>query len=64
MMIGGVFLPIEMFWFGWTSSPHIVWVLEVFSGAFLGAGVLFIFLQVSFHSCVEEKSKVLTMNRA
>lgn len=64
MAIGGVFLPIEMFWFGWTSSPHIIWVSEVICGAFLGAEVLLIFLQVSFHSCVEEKSKVLTMNRA
>ncbi|CAG8104721.1 unnamed protein product [Penicillium olsonii] len=45
MAIGGVFLPIGMFWFGWTSSPHISWVAQVISGSFLGAGVLLIFLQ-------------------
>ncbi|CAG8422992.1 unnamed protein product [Penicillium salamii] len=46
MAIGGIFLPIGMFWFGWTSSPHISWVPQVISGSFLGAGVLLIFLQV------------------
>lgn len=47
MMIGGVLLPSGMFWFGWTSNPHITWVPQVISGGFLGAGVLLIFLQVS-----------------
>ncbi|KAJ5081074.1 hypothetical protein N7456_013312 [Penicillium angulare] len=46
MMIGGILLPAGMFWFGWTSSPHITWVPEVISGGLLGAGVLLIFLQV------------------
>ncbi|KAJ5273712.1 hypothetical protein N7478_008837 [Penicillium angulare] len=45
MMIGGILLPVGMFWFGWTSSPHITWMPEVISGGFLGAGVLLIFLQ-------------------
>lgn len=46
MMVGGVLLPGGMFWFAWTSSPHITWVPEVISGGFLGAGILLIFLQV------------------
>lgn len=50
MMIGGVLLPGGMFWFGWTSSPHITWVPEVISGGFLGAGILLIFLQVGIPS--------------
>lgn len=45
-MIGGVFLPIGMFWFGWTSNPHSTRAPEVTAGAFLGAGVLLSFLQV------------------
>lgn len=48
MMIGGVLLPAGMFCIGWTSSPSITWVPQVISGAFLGAGVLLIFLQVSW----------------
>ncbi|KAJ6014361.1 hypothetical protein N7540_008952 [Penicillium herquei] len=46
MMIEGILLPAGMFRFGWTSSPHITWVPEAFSGGLLGAGVLLIFLQV------------------
>lgn len=46
MMVGGVLLPAGMFWFGWTSNPHITWVPQVISGGFLGAGIILIFLQV------------------
>lgn len=46
MMLGGFLLPAGMFWFGWTSNPHITWVPEVVSGGFLGCGVLLIFMQV------------------
>lgn len=46
MIIGGILLPIGMFWFAWTSSPNITWVPQVISGGFLGAGILLIFLQV------------------
>ncbi|KAJ5431721.1 hypothetical protein N7445_008219 [Penicillium cf. griseofulvum] len=45
MIIGGILLPAGMFWFGWTSNPHITWVPQVISGGFLGCGVLLIFLQ-------------------
>ncbi|RHZ67725.1 MFS transporter [Aspergillus thermomutatus] len=45
MMIGGVLLPAGMFWFAWASDPNIIWVPQVISGVFLGAGVLLIFLQ-------------------
>ncbi|KAJ5193520.1 hypothetical protein N7449_009662 [Penicillium cf. viridicatum] len=47
MIVGGIILPVGMFWFGWTSNSHITWVPQVISGAFLGSGVLLIFLQVS-----------------
>lgn len=53
MMLGGVLLPAGMFWFGWTSNPHITWIAEALSGSFLGAGILLIFLQVR-SVCVED----------
>ncbi|KAJ5125037.1 uncharacterized protein N7515_008862 [Penicillium bovifimosum] len=45
MIIGGILLPAGMFWFGWTSNPNVIWVPQVVSGGFMGAGVLLIFLQ-------------------
>ncbi|OQE36781.1 hypothetical protein PENCOP_c011G00591 [Penicillium coprophilum] len=45
MMIGSILLPVGMFWFGWTSNSHIIWVPQAVSGGMLGCGVLLIFLQ-------------------
>lgn len=45
MIIGAFLLPIGLFWFAWTSSPHITWVPQVIAGIPIGAGVLMIFLQ-------------------
>lgn len=45
MIIGAAILPIGLFWFAWTSSPHIHWAPQVIAGIPIGAGVQMIFLQ-------------------
>lgn len=46
MIAGAALLPIGLFWFSWTSSPHVSsWVPQVIAGVPIGAGVLMIFLQ-------------------
>jgi MFS transporter, DHA1 family, multidrug resistance protein len=45
MVIASFFLPIGLFWFGWTSSPQVSWVPQVFAGVPIGAGILVIFMQ-------------------
>jgi MFS family permease len=45
MILGAFLLPAGLFWFAWTSSPHITWVPQVISGIFIGWGILMIFLQ-------------------
>lgn len=45
MIVGAFLLPIGLFWFAWTSNPHITWVPQVIAGIPIGAGVLLIFLQ-------------------
>ncbi|THC98672.1 hypothetical protein EYZ11_001875 [Aspergillus tanneri] len=45
MMITSILLPVCLFWFGWTSSRHIVWVPQVLAGAPMGMGILIIFMQ-------------------
>ena len=45
MIVGAFLLPIGLFWFAWTSNPHISWVPQVLAGIPTGAGVLLIFLQ-------------------
>ncbi|KAM5539116.1 hypothetical protein V8D89_007339 [Ganoderma adspersum] len=31
-MVGGVFLPISLFWFAWTSDPPIPWIVPALAG--------------------------------
>ncbi|KAB8772384.1 hypothetical protein FH972_026673 [Carpinus fangiana] len=45
MIIGGFLLPIGLFWFAWTSSPHITPWPQIIAGVPIGAGVMVIFLQ-------------------
>lgn len=45
MILGGFLFPIGLFWFAWTSSPHITWVPQVLAGIPIGMGVMLIFLQ-------------------
>lgn len=45
MILGSFILPIGLFWFAWTSSPHITWVPQVLAGIPIGWGILMIFLQ-------------------
>jgi len=45
MILGSFILPMGLFWFAWTSSPHITWVPQVIAGIPIGMGILMIFLQ-------------------
>ncbi|KAJ9215579.1 hypothetical protein DTO166G4_2949 [Paecilomyces variotii] len=45
MMIASVILPAGLFWFGWTSSPHVHWFPQVLAGVPIGCGILVIFMQ-------------------
>lgn len=45
MIFGSFLLPIGLFWFAWTSNPHITWVPQVLAGIPIGCGIIMIFLQ-------------------
>jgi MFS transporter, DHA1 family, multidrug resistance protein len=45
MMLGAFMLPAGLFWFAWTSSPHITWVPQVLSGIPIGMAIFMIFMQ-------------------
>lgn len=45
MIVGAIVLPVGLFWFAWTSNPHITWVPQVLSSALLGMGCLVTFWQ-------------------
>jgi DHA1 family multidrug resistance protein-like MFS transporter len=45
MIVGAIALPIGLFWFAWTSNPHISWVPQVLSTALIGLGCMVPFWQ-------------------
>ncbi|KAJ5816146.1 Major facilitator superfamily domain general substrate transporter [Penicillium robsamsonii] len=45
-MVGGIALPIGLFWFAWTNSPNIHWMVSVAAGAPFGFGMVLVFLSV------------------
>lgn len=40
MMFAAVLLPVGLFWFGWTSDPHISWAAQAVAGVPIGMGIL------------------------
>lgn len=45
MIVGAIVLPIGLFWFAWTSDPHITWVPQVIASGVLGFGLVVPFWQ-------------------
>jgi MFS transporter, DHA1 family, multidrug resistance protein len=45
MIIGGIMMPIGLFWFAWTSDKNITWVPQVIAGIPIGMGIFMVFMQ-------------------
>jgi DHA1 family multidrug resistance protein-like MFS transporter len=45
MAVGGIILPVGLFWFAATSDPHFSWVPQGAAGIFIGCGIFMIFIQ-------------------
>ncbi|KAF2997208.1 hypothetical protein E8E14_001213 [Neopestalotiopsis sp. 37M] len=45
-MIGSIALPIGLFWFAWTNSPSIHWIVSIAAGAPFGFGMVLMFLSI------------------
>lgn len=45
-IIGGIALPIGLFWFAWTNSPSLPWAISVVASIPFGFGMVLIFLSI------------------
>jgi multidrug resistance protein len=43
-MLGGIAVPVGLFWFAWTNSPSIHWSVSIVAGVPFGFGMVLIFL--------------------
>jgi MFS family permease len=45
-IVGGICLPIGLFWFAWTNSPNIHWIVSIIATAPFGFGMVLVFLGI------------------
>lgn len=44
-MVGAFFIPICLFWFGWSARPSIHWIMPIAGTGFFSAGALLLFVR-------------------
>ncbi|KAL8665705.1 MAG: hypothetical protein Q9202_002015 [Teloschistes flavicans] len=45
-MIGSVVLPIGLFWFAWSTYPHVHWIVGIFGAVLFGFGQVLLFISL------------------
>ncbi|KAK2826864.1 MFS siderochrome iron transporter 1 [Arthroderma sp. PD_2] len=45
-IIGGIAIPIGLFWFAWTNGPEIHWIVSIIASAPFGFGMVLVFLSL------------------
>ena len=45
-LVGSIAMPIGLFWFAWTNSPSIHWVVSIMAGTPFGFGMVLVFLSI------------------
>lgn len=52
MIIGGLFIPVALFWYGWSADQELHWIMPIIGTALLGIGNLIIFVRFDpFFDC-------------
>lgn len=47
--VGAVLLPVGLFWFAWTSTPNVHWIVPIIASVPFGAGFLLIFSSMTLY---------------
>ena len=45
-LVGGFFIPICLFWFGWSARPNIHWIMPIIGSSFFAVGTFLLFNSV------------------
>ncbi|KAL7894303.1 major facilitator superfamily domain-containing protein [Trichoderma sp. SZMC 28014] len=49
IIIGGVCVPIGLFWYGWTADNKVHWILPIIGTGFLGAGMIITYMATTLY---------------
>ncbi|KAM7207356.1 Major facilitator superfamily domain containing protein [Naviculisporaceae sp. PSN 640] len=45
-LVGSILLPVGLFWFAWTNSESIHWIVPIIASSFFAAGLVMVFLSL------------------
>lgn len=46
VMVGAIFVPIGLFWYGWSAEAHVHWIMPIIGTGFVGAGLILTFMPI------------------
>lgn len=49
MMVGALFVPIGLFWYGWSAEKHLHYVMPIVGTGFVGCGLILTFMPISVY---------------
>jgi hypothetical protein len=44
LIVGGVLMPVGLFWYGWSAEARTHWIVAIIGTAFLGCGVIITYM--------------------
>lgn len=45
-LVGAFFIPICLFWFGWSARPNVHWIMPIIGSSFFSVGAFLLFMSV------------------
>lgn len=49
LVIGGFLVPVGLIWYGWSAEKHTHWIVPIIGTAFVGIGILAVFLPIQMY---------------
>lgn len=49
LLLGASFVPVGLFWYGWSAEAHTHWIVPIVGTGFVGIGILYVFLSIQMY---------------
>lgn len=62
MVLGGLLVPIGLFWYGWSAEAQVHWMVPIVGTGFVGAGVVLIFVSRYQHETYRKTDELISLS--
>lgn len=56
LFLGAAFLPIGLFWYGWSAHAHIHWIMPIMGTLWVGAGMMCVMVSLHLYRSVQSRA--------